>query len=134
MRKTPCLGHIHPLGCVEVRKGSQIAPIGVADLLQEGREAAEPPTSLSFRRGRKCARMKSLLYPLVFYKEKHYNHAKIFRRFRRVFAGVAQNSSASTGMSNRGVCGAKNASNLKKLRNVKLLTFLLVVDTTAANA
>ncbi|MDR1230576.1 MAG: hypothetical protein LBK61_04140, partial [Spirochaetaceae bacterium] len=56
-----------PLGCVEARKGSQIAPKGVADLLLEGRghrrwpsvaQAAEPPQSLSFRCGRKCAQMK----------------------------------------------------------------------------
>jgi hypothetical protein len=27
---------IHPLGCVEVRKGAQIAPKGIADLHLEG--------------------------------------------------------------------------------------------------
>jgi hypothetical protein len=44
-----------PTGCVEARKGSQIAPKGVADLLLEGRDrrpcvAAKPPARLSFLR------------------------------------------------------------------------------------
>jgi hypothetical protein len=51
--------HAHPLGDLDairgrlwrtpqLRKGSQIAPKGVADLLLEGREAAEPPESPVF--------------------------------------------------------------------------------------
>jgi hypothetical protein len=75
----------------QLRKGSQIAPKGVADLLLEERghrrwpsaaaqgrwpcDAAEPPTSLSFRHSRKCAQMRfcqNLIYLLILYEEKHY--------------------------------------------------------------
>jgi hypothetical protein len=84
--------HAHPLGDLDairgrqwrtpqLRKGSQIAPKGVADLLLEGRGhrrwplaaaqgsrpcgAAEPPTRLSFLRNKKCAQ-------IMLCKEKHY--------------------------------------------------------------
>jgi hypothetical protein len=38
-----------------------------------GRASGGTPAKPGFRRSRKCAQMKSFLYPLVFYREKHYN-------------------------------------------------------------
>jgi hypothetical protein len=68
--KTPCLGATVAAsgGHGEARKGSQIAPKGVADLLLEGREAAAAqglkamrcggtPGKPGFRHSRKCAQI-----------------------------------------------------------------------------
>jgi hypothetical protein len=93
-----CLGQAVAAGRTrQLRKGSQIAPKGVADLLLEGRGhrrwpsavaqgrrcvAVEPPQRLSFRRSRKCAQMRfcqNLIYLLILYKEKHYNPRRTLR-------------------------------------------------------
>jgi hypothetical protein len=40
-----------------------------------GRASGGTPAKPGFRRSRKCAQMKSFLYLLVFYKEKHYTQS-----------------------------------------------------------
>jgi hypothetical protein len=69
--------HIHPGGVPGPRKGLEgcgaATAFGRYAAKRWGRSAkARTPAKPGFLRSKKCAQMKSLLYPFVFYKKKHY--------------------------------------------------------------